>query len=387
MLGNNNSQVIEIKTIDFSLINSDNTNDENENYNPNLIDLKNKVEALENKLYESNQIVNKFLDKINNDNLKLIELENKVVLLQDREDKNNIKVKLEELSSEIVKNSNQLKDSKLIKNIIEDSFRTMTNSNIKNNILENDLAIRENKLQLDRLTVNIKQTVNNEINKQIQEAFDSLFNNLLIEQVESILTDRFNSLYDEKTRLEEQLNNDKELKEATDILGRQRQKEEEEYQIEVELAKKLIDQQNEFIENQKNLEEEGDKRKLQEKEDNILLEIIKGELTTYTTNPYTFYAYVEGLDINNSIIGFFVKNGDTYELRAKTTNKSFFILDGKMSVTLNVQLSGDETSFIIKALYNDNLVTPKNNINDKIIELKPGGNNFVTIDTLSTLHF
>ena len=93
------------------------------------------------------------------------------------------------------------------------------------------------------------------------------------------------------------------------------------------------------------------------------------------------------MDINNSIIGFFVKNGDTYELRAKTTNKSFFILDGKMSVTLNVQLSGDETSFIIKALYNDNLVTPKNNMNDKIIELKPGGNKFVTIDTLSTLHF
>ena len=181
MLGNNkvdNSQVIEIKTIDFSLINSDNntetekTKDENDNFiknendNLKLIDLKNKVEVLEKKL----------LDKIKNDNLKLIDLEN------------NIKVNLDELSSEIVKNSNQLKESNLIKNIIEESFRTIIKSNItensenseniKNNILENDLAIREIKLQLDSLTVNLKQTVNNEINKQIQVAFDSLFNNL-----------------------------------------------------------------------------------------------------------------------------------------------------------------------------------------------------------------
>ena len=135
------------------------------------------------------------------------------------------------------------------------------------------------------------------------------------------------------------------------------------------------------------MEEEEEARKMQEKEDKILLELIKGEITTYTTTPYTFYAFVEGLDIDNSNLGFFVKTDDKYELRSITTKDSFKVINGKTSVTVNVQLSGYENSLIIKALNNNILLTPKNNYNEKIIELKPGKDNFTSIDTLLVLQF
>ena len=216
MLGNNkvnSSQVIEIKTIDFSLINSD---DKTENENSNLKQIENKVELLEKK-------IDNLLNKTENEEIqeeKLIQLENKLELLQKKLFESNqsidkildnikndyitedisIKVKLEKLSSEILKNTNELKESKLIKSIIEDSITTIIKSNfkvnsegseelntIKNNLLDIDLTIKNMQLQLDSLTVNFKKNVSNEISKQSEVIFDNLFNNLFNEKINDVL--------------------------------------------------------------------------------------------------------------------------------------------------------------------------------------------------------
>ena len=381
-----------------------------------------------------------------------------------------MKDQIDELTSTTLNNTNQLKESALIKSIIEHSLTTIINSNItgnsensdniNNNLLEIDLAVKEMKLILDNLTVNFKQTVNNEINKQSKEIIDTSFtevsyqrfndmleNNkkLLVEAVESTLSNTFNVLYEEKIA-EEQYKKQKDIEETEKIkleeealakeLVKQQEKLEEEAlakelieqqkKLEEALSKELLEQQKkleeekiakELVEQQKKLEEEAlaaelieQQKKLQEedlarieeerlriekeaidadrqdKENKILIEIIKEDIVVYPSTPFTLFAFVEGLDINNSIIGVFVKEGDTYELRGRTNDKSFDLIDGKTSVTINIQLSGNETSLIIKG-FNNILLTPKNNINDSIVELIPGTNNFINISSLPIIQF
>ena len=90
------------------------------------------------------------------------------------------------------------------------------------------------------------------------------------------------------------------------------------------------------------------------------------------------YLYSEGLPINDIVIGVFALNNTTneYELIGKTTE--IINYENKNYISINVQLSADTSSFIIRALVEGKLMKPNNNIYNEIGTLKIGKNNLVT---------
>merc|ERR1711998_793075 len=274
MLSNNkvkNNDPLEIKTIDFSLVNM------GEHIStPNTTLLDSKIDLLENKIEEQIQTNQVIMKKLNFDNMfneKVDTIEEEVV---------NIKKNINELNK-------KLEEAELIRQIIEESISTIldaklnekteTSNDINKNILEVDLIVKENRMEINNLKQNLKILVNNEIELSIENKVNNIISNVVNDKINILLEENNKKILDsvnemiknehkEDSSKEEKtqriLEEEKKKEEAKRILEEEKKKEEEEAKRILEEEKKKEEEKTKEEEKKKEEEKEEEEKKKEE---------------------------------------------------------------------------------------------------------------------------
>ena len=148
------NKVVEIKTIDFSLVNLN--NDATICTNTDVVLLENKINLIENKLNEQIETNEVILKKLNFDNLF-------------SDQTNALSVEVENLKKNVNELTKKLEEAELIRQIVDESISSIIDSKFKDqvttsdeinkNILEVDLIVKENRMELNNLKSNIQNII------------------------------------------------------------------------------------------------------------------------------------------------------------------------------------------------------------------------------------
>ena len=397
------NKVVEIKTIDFSLVNLN--NDATICTNTDVVLLENKINLIENKLNEQIETNEVILKKLNFDNLF-------------SDQTNALSVEVENLKKNVNELTKKLEEAELIRQIVDESISSIIDSKFKDqvttsdeinkNILEVDLIVKENRMELNNLKSNIQNIIEKEIEDVVENNLDNIIESTISNKINELLEENnkkiidsvseiiYNKINKEKAEEEARLMEEQKAEEeATPIIEQQNNTNEEEtksmleqqHMIEEDViaksiveeqkkadeAKRIIDEQNKADE-EKRIMEENKKAEEEKKLEDELLKLANEDVIVYPTTGYTMYLFVDTtFSLNSSSILVFINKDNKYELRAKTN--VFKTFNEKPVAVLNVQMDNNEDSFLIRLQNGIELIKPANDIYSSFDNLIIGKNN------------
>tara|TARA_Y100000991_G_scaffold215531_1_gene206347 strand:+ start:7391 stop:8632 length:1242 start_codon:yes stop_codon:yes gene_type:complete len=396
------NKVVEIKTIDFNLVNLN--NDATINCNTDLVLLENKIELIENKLNEQTETNEVILKKLNFDNLF-------------SDQTNTLSVEVENLKKNVKDLTKKLEEAEIIRQIVDESISTIIDSKFKDqvttseeinkNILEVDLIVKENRMELNNLKSNIQNIIEKEIEDVVQNDIDNIIESTLNDKINELLEENNKKIIDSVSEIiYNKINKKKAEEEAKRIMEEQKNAEEAtlatEEQNKTSEDTHIIEQQNmaneeieakhimeeqkkaeeamRIMEEQKKAEEatrimEEQKKADEEKKlDDELLKVANEDVIFYPTTGYTMYLFMDtNFDLNLSSVLVFISKDNKYELRAKTN--IFKTFENRSIAILNIQLDNNEDSFLIRLHNGTKLIKPANDIYSNFDNLVIGKNN------------
>jgi hypothetical protein len=384
------NKVVEIKTIDFNLVNLN--NDATINCNTDLVLLENKIELIENKLNEQTETNEVILKKLNFDNLF-------------SDQTNTLSVEVENLKKNVKDLTKKLEEAEIIRQIVDESISTIIDSKFKDqvttseeinkNILEVDLIVKENRMELNNLKSNIQNIIEKEIEDVVQNDIDNIIESTLNDKINELLEENnkkiidsvseiiYNKINKKKTEEEEAkriMEEQKKAEEATLATEEQNKTSEDTHIIEQQNmaneeieAKRIMEEQKKAEETTRILEEQK-KADEEKKLDDELLKVANEDVIFYPTTGYTMYLFMDtNFDLNLSSVLVFISKDNKYELRAKTN--VFKTFENRFIAILNIQLDNNEDSFLIRLHNGTKLIKPTNDIYSNFDNLVIGKNN------------
>jgi hypothetical protein len=379
------------------IFNSNTKNLKIENVKDDENSIDNSLILVDNIIKKVNQLSEKFdEEEITDENLNLNEklnlILNKIDLINKKkvsttDDKNDIFLELD-----LAIKNNKIEIDNLnnnINNIIKDKINNILKVSITNNVIESYSYL------INKEVLKIKESINYDINlmnvkiKNNNSNYDEI--KLSLENNIEELNYKFNKLNEEfnsklKNVEQNESNIGNKVTNIEQIITDTKQKindieqktKEEQKAKEEEEARKILEEQKakeeeeakRILEEQKAKEEEEAKRILSDS----LLKLINKKVKKYPSIPYTLYLnLVIDFELNEDFIcAIFIKTDDVYELRGKTSK--YFLNDNNILISLNINLKSENESFEI-VLFNDKKLHYSKNKNYQEIKLIAGGNN------------
>lgn len=381
ILMSTDNKVVEIKTIDFSLVNLN--NDATICKNTDVVLLENKIDLIENKLNEQIETNEVILKKLNFDNLF-------------SDQTNTLSVEVENLKKNVRELNEKLEEAELIRQIVNESISNIFDSKlevqmnpsneINKNILEVDLIVKENRMEINNLKSNIQNIIEEELEKLVQNNLNDIIKSNMSEQINLLLEDNNKKIIDTVNQIISNKINNMKVKEEVERAIEQQKEEEENKQIieqqKEEEDKQIIEQQNmdeEEAEAKRIMEEQNEAKLVMEQqkkadEEEELEKVANEDVVIYPTTGYTMYLFIDTkFDLNSSSILVFINKDKKYELRAKTN--VFKNYNDKPVAVLNIQLENNEDSFLLRLDNSKGLKRPIDDIYSKFDTLTIGKNN------------